>query len=186
MWRPLTALVLAGLAACAPALAQNQALTGGTAVPDGLPEAVPEAVPELAPTGGLPSPPPEVEPAPTIDSQPLPEVEPETQNGPPAALPRPPEEEVPAVVALKPISELPVAQSAQLDDPLQDLPQVAPEAPEQEVPREEPPEEAAGPQLADTGLEALLLAWSGVALLSVGLTTLAILRNARRLHVRRR
>ena len=78
-----------------------------------------------------------------------------------------------------------VSLRAQQEDPLQDLPQLAPPAPEPEPepvePAPAPEPETAGPRLADTGLEALLLAWLGVALLAVGLTTFAVLRKARRL-----
>lgn len=73
----------------------------------------------------------------------------------------------------------------QQEDPLQDLPQLAPPAPEPEPepePAEPAPEpEPATPRLADTGLETLVLAWLGVALLAVGLTTLTVLRKAHRL-----
>lgn len=194
MWRHITALAALALAASAPALAQ----TGG---------AGPPAAPQAAPTGGVIADPPAAggAPPPVAGPQPPPAVQPpapgpsdplhgETQPdpaAPPAAPPATPV--VPALTALSELDDEPrpvpdIALRAQQEDPLQDLPQLAPPAEmpeEQEEPPpvvEEEPREDAAPRLADTGLEALFLAYLGAALLAIGVTTLAVLRKARRLN----
>lgn len=179
MWRQLTALACLALLACAPALAQ----TGGAAPP---------AQPQVAPSGGVVA-----EPAPAPAPTPVPAPEPVAAPDPslpaepvPAPAPDPePEAPTPGEEVLASIA----AQTAQ-DDPLQDLPRLAPPAdepepepdPAPEAPAPEVPAETAGPQLADTGLEAFLLACLGALLLTIGCTTFAVLRKAQRLADGRR
>ena len=174
MWRKLTALLTLALAAAAPALAQTASepvMTGGAAPP---------TLPSAAPTGGVvaestPAPAPAPAPQEPGPPQPAPQAVPEPASPPPLA-PRASDDEMLAALAV----------TAQEEDPLQDLPQLAPPAspapapaPAPEEPQPQP--QAEEPRLADTGLEALLLAYAGVALLTLGCATFAVLRKAQRL-----
>ena len=200
MWRWLTALVVLAMAGSAPALAQmgggvspppapDPAETGGAAVPPAAAE------PEAAPTGGVvvggggSAPPPADAPTPAPLSAPPP-------AGPPPAAHEPEplrEPEEPAFPPLTRISDLDarpppaavIAVRAQQEDPLKDLPQLAPPArdepsPPAEPPAAEPQAEQARPRLAHTGLETLVLAYVGFVLFAIGLATFAVLRKARR------
>ena len=195
MWRWLTAVVVLAMAGSAPALAQiaaDPAETGGAAVPPAAAE------PEAAPTGGVvvggdgdpPAPPsapaPPSVPAPPSAPAPAPPAVPA-----PVEEPEPPASDVPALTSLADLetSSRPVAAVAlrsQQEDPLKDLPQLAPPASDQPSPPAEPPAaepqvDQSAPRLADTGLETLLLAYVGFVLFAIGLATFAVLRKARRL-----
>ena len=206
MWRSLTALVVLATAAATPALAQigsEPAETGGAAVPPAAAE------PEAAPTGGVvvgrepvpprsPAPPPAPAPVPPPSAEPEREELPERglgreRQGPAPKRPANPGHGLPALTALTDLDPSPrpraaAALRAQPDDPLKDLPQLAPPAreepsppPDPEPPTAAPQPKADEPRLADTGLEALLLAYVGFVLLAIGLATFAVLRKARRL-----